>query len=120
MTSSDMLTLPMDDSEKEKCKGRIERLRHTNTVLLTELQSVGAGVDYTVGMIHTMFESLVEIGALEEDQWLTLQLIWEERFNSQLTAMKGQVQKAISQAETRARLGVAGAGQPPKLIIPNT
>jgi len=101
---SPVISLPMDDEDKANCKKRVERLRHTNSVLLNELANRGGAVDFQVGMIHTMFEGLVEIGALREDQWLAIQLIWEERFNGQLTHMKGQLEEAIRTARNQARL----------------
>lgn len=115
----DTISLPMADDEKVNCKKRIDRMRHTNSVLLNELASKGGQVDFQVGMIHNMFESLVEIGALEEDQWLAIQLIWEERFNEQLTHMRGQMQEAIDLARRQARLVTPGA-KPGGLILPGT
>jgi len=127
MTSTDMteaetykLVLPIEDpKDLANLKKRIERLRHTNSVLMREMEQRGAGVDFQTGMLLTFFEGLVEIGALREDQWLTIQMIWEERFNKQITTMKGQLEKAIEQARTRARLAVPGRDQHAgQLIIP--
>jgi hypothetical protein len=113
----DTINLPMSEEDRAQVTKRIDRLRTNNTVILGDMQNRGAQVDFMVGMIHTYFEALVDIGALEQDQWLALQLIWEERFNDQLTTTKRQFEGMVEQARNRAKLAVASA-QPGKLILP--
>jgi len=126
MTSTDEMSptvcLPLDEEGLANAKKRVERLRHTNSVLVRNMENAGAGIDFQAGMIETYFEALVEIGALREDQYVVMKLIWEERFNKQLTTMKGQLEKAIEQARMRAKLAVPGRqnGQQQQLIIPGT
>jgi len=116
------LILPIEDpKELASLKKKVEVLRHRNSVLIQEFTNRGAPLDFQVGMIHTMFEGLVEIGALREDQWLAIQMIWEERFNKQITHMKGQLEEALRVARNRARL-VTPTGKPvgQQLIIPGS
>lgn len=121
-TTSPTISLPITDPEDlANAQKRVERLRKANSVLIQEFATQGAPIDFQVGMIHTMFEGLVEIGALREDQWLVIQMIWEERFNRQLTAMKGQFRAAVEQARVKARLAVPGRQNgAQQLIIPGT
>jgi hypothetical protein len=118
---SPIISLPLDDDGLANCKKRVERLRHTNSVLYRDLENAGAEVTFVIAMLETYFEALVDMGALREDQHAVMQLIWEERWNKRLTEMKAELQRLIDKARVERRLQVPGRqnGQQ-QLIIPGT
>lgn len=104
MTES-AITLP---DSSEAIQARVDRLRHANTVIMADLAKVGAGVDFMVGMVHTYFETMVALEIITEDQWLDMQLTWEQRFNNQLTQMQARVREAVEKQQVRSRLVIPG------------
>jgi hypothetical protein len=100
--------LPGDTTDS--VKAQVDRLRHANTVIMHELSKVGAGVDFVVGMVNTYFETMVALEIITEDQWLDMQLTWEQRFNKQLTQMQAQVRDTIERQQVRQRLVIPGRG----------
>lgn len=99
--------VPIPESS-EVIEARVNKLRHANAVIMQELSNVGAGVEFTVGMVSTYFETMVALEIITEDQWLDMQLTWEQRFNKQLTAMQAKVRETIERQQVRQRLIVPG------------
>lgn len=105
MTTDTTITLP---DSSEAIQARVDKLRHTNSVILKELSQLGAGVDFFGAMVTTYFETMVALELITEDQWLDMQLTWEQRFNTHLTQMQARVQDAVEKQAVRQRLIVPG------------
>jgi hypothetical protein len=116
----DVLELPFDEAAKQHTLEQIDRLRLANATHLRDIEQMGSGVEFAIGMISTFFETMVELGKLTEDEWLAIQLSWEERFNHQLSQMKAQLLAAIEKERARQTLsrGILTPGGGQKLIVP--
>lgn len=89
-----------------------QRLHEVNSQLVTEIQTLGGGVDLVAAMIEHFMASMVEFGVLTQEQFWDSRLSWEMQLKPQLIEVRDRVRQMHAQRQiTRPTQGLIVPGR---------
>jgi len=105
--ADDVVTQKLEQEKKdlEKLKGKMNRIRETNSSIIGEIESMGQGVDLSIPRLEHFMVFMVDQGLITEAQMIESQYLWEKNLKEQLVVIVRTLRerRAASLQEARRR-----------------
>ena len=108
----------IETKEILKLSKQVTSLRHVNTAMVNEYESMGGSLDLTMARMEHLMGHLVSIGVITELQHMQEALAWEEHLKPQVKAARDSKRAEVQAAQKAVEQGKAAQEARQKLILP--